>query len=706
MSDRQKGRFLLIGSLLTVALASVLLIISLTLLPEGKSSKLTSGMASASDITPAPLTGFSASTGQAAQDVSPDSQVAEVAETLFTPVWASPNTDNADNLSPPASPDQSSPDAGPDTPLVWIDRPDGEFNPGQGSGPISGRVTDPWGNGVPGVSVYIDSSLSACSKYYCSDRAPDGVTDPQGYYSISSYCDIKCLESGGEIDKRELQDSHRVYFVGAVGGFAAREWYDDGTGEQDGILVPAGSSGIDAVLVPLGTLVGRVHGVTGENTIVTVYRADQPEPIDHTTTAGMFGTLGQTFSFNLPPGDYKLIAYPEYRDAASRLLPTWYDRISDWQRATTISIHPGEKVSVNVNLRQAAAAPSGNIYGELLLFDMPPEPGTVISLTDSSDPNRIIAQKTLSPDDFQFDFRDLPAGSYKLGYILPRSGLGKWYGGAPEYSFGSDQDFDAATVITVGPAANSTHIIFNGSPDGADVSGHVVRPDGTGAPGISIYVRRFYQSANDYPVFFSMTQRDGEFQFSGNGGYGKSGYINGQSLPAGTFQVCAEEYDLQTGNWLAEYCRPRTITLDWFEVVSGFIINIPQDYGWPIEISGRIHTPDGSPANVLSVELDPDEAGAASLTTTSADGSGSYRFDGPSGLVPGDYHVCANVEDTNGGQARFCYQSEYVDYVWVAWHFGHKRRRHHGPAGICGRVCADHRPPARTAAREPAAGAG
>ena len=165
MSDRQKGSLLLFGSLVTVALASVLLIVGLTFFPEGESSRITSGMRSASGISPAPLTGFSASSGQATQDVSPVSQVAEVAQTLFTPGWTGPDANNADILSRPASPGQTPPDDNRDSPVVWVDRPDEGFNPGQGSGLISGRVTDPWGNGIPGVSVYIDSGILDCDEF-------------------------------------------------------------------------------------------------------------------------------------------------------------------------------------------------------------------------------------------------------------------------------------------------------------------------------------------------------------------------------------------------------------------------------------------------------------------------------------------------------------------------------------------------------------
>ena len=55
--------------------------------------------------------------------------------------------------------------------------------------------------------------------------------------------------------------------------------------------------------------------------------------------------------------------------------------------------------------------------------------------------------------------------------------------------------------------------------------------------------------------------------------YDDSGYF-GPGLAAGTYLFCAEINE--TNGNLSEYCRPATVTLDWFEVISGLVINFPR----------------------------------------------------------------------------------------------------------------------------------
>ncbi|MHB1326541.1 MAG: hypothetical protein ACYC0L_10195, partial [Thermoleophilia bacterium] len=100
-------------------------------------------------------------------------------ETLYAEVAGS--ADAGSDTSPPASPPASPPEESGLT--VWQDREDDGFNAGEGHGPITGRVTDPWGNGIPGVVVYLDYASTICYKSCGGYYEPAAVTDSLGYYS-------------------------------------------------------------------------------------------------------------------------------------------------------------------------------------------------------------------------------------------------------------------------------------------------------------------------------------------------------------------------------------------------------------------------------------------------------------------------------------------------------------------------------------------
>lgn len=548
-------------------------------------------------------------------------------ETLYTEVDGSPDADGG--TPPPASPPASPPDESGLT--VWQDRDDDSFNTGEGSGPITGRVTDPWGNGIPGVEVYLDYALAFCYKGCDGYYEPAAVTDSLGYYSAwktsyhSYYSEYEYWTEGnsgmfglpgpaGFSNGPELTGSHTVYFRGQVRGYQASEWYNNKrltwngyyqTGSPgDSVTVAAGSSGVDAVLVPDGTITGHVLGDKADYMKIIAFSADAPEPAN-TNTYSSVGYISQsTFTlYDLPPGSYKLVAVPAISgwplEHAENYLCSWFQLSRSWETARTITIGPGQRVSLDFQLLQPQ--PDGaSLRGNFYIENMPPRPGTVLSLVEAGNPSRVISQKTVSYTDFSFEFSSLPKGDYKLKCTLPGSGHTLWYQKS-YYQYTDEVGVDEATVIDAGPDMVTDPIIFDIYPYGAVVSGSVKFQDGSPLVNETVYARRIANIGYPNQSYTWTDNRNGQYSFgrSSNDPDCPDCNLGWNRLPPGSYQLCVA--DGPTG---PEYCYPQILTVDWYDTLTGVDISVPNDFGTPFEVTGRVTTADGTGIAGATVRLE------------------------------------------------------------------------------------------------------
>ena len=629
MSAGQKNIFVSLVFMLALVLAGLLALVAFVGTGNGPGRELSA--TAGSNFTGTPGTPSApAPSAPATSDSGQDQQPATGSGSLTTPLLTGGgalaayfavggNTTGqsgapAQGQNPPAPPATPPGDGQP--PLgageqTWTDRPDNSIQRGSGNGPISGRVTDPWGNGAPGVRIYVDAYRRTCGQGGCVDGTPDAVTDAQGYYSVA-FTSVWDAGSKSELHV-PLSGPHLLYFTGNVDGFAARsEWYNDVSSQKDAWPVTAGSSSVNAVLVPSGSLVGTVTG-SAASADITVFRADRPQAIASSTECGTGCPGGgpATFSFNLAPGDYKLVAVPGHNQNGPDVLPrpTWYDRAASWSAARIIHVPAAGTISVRLRLLPSQPPAAASIFGSLTVGGLPPAPGTVISLVAADDPNTVLASQTTSANDYSFDFTNLPPQGYKLECTLPGNGHTLWYSAT-----------GSGIAGTVHPATSA--VDFRAYPPGASVSGRVLRPDGTAVPWAHVTAER-YPGDTYAPGTYS--QKEGKYAFSGY-----------QSLAAGAYQLCVED---GSGSQPHRYCSAE-VALDWYGVLTGINITVPQDFGLPIELSGRVTETDGSPAAGAAVVLTPLDGGAA--LTVYAGNDGSYLFDAANGLTVGMFTVSAS----------------------------------------------------------------
>lgn len=604
-------------------------------------------------------------------------------ETQYAEVDGSPDADGG--MPPPASPPAPPPEESGLT--VWQDRDDDGFNAGEGHGPITGRVTDPWGNGIPGVEVYLDYALAICYKGCGGYYEPAAVTDSLGYYSAwktsyHSYAEYEDWTEGGGSDRfgqpwragfsdgPELTGSHTVYFNGQVRGYRASEWYNNKrltdygyyqTGSPgDSVFVAAGSSGIDAVLVPDGTIVGHVLGDKADYMKIIAFRADAPEPANANTYSGVSYISQSAFSLNdLPPGSYKLVAVPAISgwplEHAENYLCSWFQLSRSWETARTITVGPGQRLSLDFQLlepQQNGPSLRGNFYIE----NMPPHPGTVLSLVEADNPSRVISQKTVSYTDFSFEFSSLPKGDYKLKCTLPGSGHTIWY--QQNYDpFHDEPGVDEADVINAGPDMVLDPIIFSIYPYGAVVSGSVKFQDGSPLVNEIVYARRITTTGYQNQPSTWTSGDNGQYSF-GRTSNDPNCYLcnlGWNRLSPGSYQLCVS--DGPTG---AEYCYPQILTVDWYDTLTGVDIIVPNDFGTPFEVTGRVTSPDGIGVAGATVRLDSAYMDISEINV-STDADGYYRVERADGLQPATYNIYAIV---NGISHK---RDQDDGYIYISW---------------------------------------
>lgn len=346
--------------------------------------------------------------------------------------------------------------------------------------------------------------------------------------------------------------------------------------------------------------------------IVTLVRATDNQGMSVAGTPGQHMLDGSPFMFTT--------AKPTPQKSSSGGSHKSYSRSSGSKRK-----------SLSSTVKKAALSPI-EVSGTALVDGVPAPAGTVISLTDAKDPAKVVVTRTMSAADNSFDFTKVVAGSYRLKLTLPESGHIFWYAAR------STEIFSTATIIT-----KSKTVAFDVSPEGGHVIGKIHRPDGTPVEGIEVVAR---QDSSGGEQFTAHTQEDGTYCFGSE--LDCNLRLAGPSLKPGHYLVCAEDIDTAGVNH-GEYCTAASLRTGWYTLLAGQDIEVPQDFGWPIEVKGKVTMSDGGAVADAKVELKPVGGGAA--LTVYADAAGNYSVDGPGGLKVGGYNVCA----TDKAGERQCY---------------------------------------------------
>ena len=327
----------------------------------------------------------------------------------------------------------------------------------------------------------------------------------------------------------------------------------------------------------------------------------------------------------------------------------------------TSSSSSSSKSSTAKKSVQQALAVKTRISGKVLVNGLPAAADTVVTLVDAGNAGKVIAKTTLTGTDGSFDFGNLARGTYKLKCVLPGNDHAVWFVDGQ-----TGGDFATATVLK-----GAISVTFEIQPEGAHVTGLVHRPDGSPVSGVTVVAKResLLTLGEQYEA---RTQSDGTFCFGLDPGCGGTS-LAGTPLPADRYLLCAEDTDAH-GTKYGEYCAAAPLTAEWYGSLSGQNLEVPQDFGWPIEVSGRVTMSGGGASGGAAggaaggavggatVDVKP-EAGGTTLTVI-ADAAGNYKVDGPQGLKTGNYTVCARDKDSNSQ----CYSGGTAGLVSVTSH--------------------------------------
>lgn len=384
---------------------------------------------------------------------------------------------------------------------------------------ISGRVTDPDGHGIVGVSVDARPASPGAA------AAPAPVTtDANGNYTIevASPGVFKVLFLGGE----------------TTGGTWASNWYDGKVSEVVTEPVPVGASGVDAMLVPTGVLKGQVEFTSKPFSVdIIAFRADSGQNVGEGGTDPLTGQPG-SFSFtSLEPGDYKLLVIPdipEGQEGRGETGPFWYGG-TDWASAATVHIAAGKTTDLRVSFPPQSGV---SVFGTVG-YDREAYSSAAIALVDEGKQEEVIAEDSdvVNPSYLSmfsyFQLNGVPPGNYKLRCSLP-DGRVIWY---LEGSQGGTEDFPQATIIKIEkPTLAVGKLFFGATSLPASFTGQVIRSDNSPVADRRVYA--FRMTADGERIansFYPLT--DGSGRYDGN-------------LSPGTYRIC-------TVDWMSAklYCR-------------------------------------------------------------------------------------------------------------------------------------------------------
>jgi hypothetical protein len=343
---------------------------------------------------------------------------------------------------------------------------------------ISGRVTDPSGNGIGNVYV---SAYEYNNNYWIKGTH----TDSDGNYGLNV-----------------PQGTYKVHFIpSAYSGYYAPEWYDNRDYPQVADLVTVTAfrttANIDAQLKIGGTISGRATDVSGSgiaDVSVDAYDLNDNWMVSSTTDSG------GNYSLNIPAGTYKVHFSPSA--SIGYYAPEWYSNKSNFEIADSVTV--------------TALQTTSSINGQL-------EIGGTIS-GRITDPSGIkgIANVYVSASDLIHNWMEgsstdiigrysfnVPVGVYKVEFhpLLFIRGTGSRYY-APEW-YNNRSHFQVADLVTV--TAFQTTFKINGRFEiGGAISGCVTDTSGNAIAGV--YVQVYDQ--NDKGIVFGTVTTDSKGFYS------------------------------------------------------------------------------------------------------------------------------------------------------------------------------------------------
>jgi hypothetical protein len=204
--------------------------------------------------------------------------------------------------------------------------------------------------------------------------------------------------------------------------------------------------------------IARVTYAAGKTRLLPIGSPNAVRPTDD---------LGQFRAFNLPPGDYYVLALSgpfAGADNASGFAPTFYPGTRVATQAQAVHVDFGQDLS-NVSFA-LAPAPMGTLAGSVVDGTSQPVAGADVMLlqTTGGDVRTMIMARMAADSAGAFAFRNVPAGSYVIQAFGRPQGGGN-LGRAPFGSLALDVPEGGIRdrVVTIGGATLRGRIVFDGT---------------------------------------------------------------------------------------------------------------------------------------------------------------------------------------------------------------------------------------------------
>lgn len=353
---------------------------------------------------------------------------------------------------------------------------------------ISGRVTNPSGVGIAGVSIMVTANGSA---------AGFATSQADGNYAVVG------LSAG----------SYNLKFDSNKTGYVT-QWYNNKSSSSlaDPITVVAGSttSGINATLVQGATITGRVTnvsgaGIAGVSVTATETAGGTGYGYANTQSDGSYTVVG------LSTGSYTL------RFGGSGYASQWYNNKSSSSQADPIEVTAGTTTS---GINAVLTVPVGAIAGQVTNSSAVGIAGIAVRVENAANGSWQGTAYTQAGGGYTMS---VSPGSYKIQFQGDSSGyVTQWYNNKP-----SSTSADTVTVTSGATTDNINATLVQG---GA-ITGKVSDSAGVGLAGVLVSPTNAASGSLLSGVF---TQSDGNYTISGlsAGSYklqfdGRSaGYIN------------------------------------------------------------------------------------------------------------------------------------------------------------------------------------
>jgi hypothetical protein len=351
------------------------------------------------------------------------------------------------------------------------------------NGTISGRLTDPSGNGLANAYVFVYD-------YNSNNWIKGSYTDSSGNY------DLDVPAGTYKVQFSQLPYSDAYY---------APEWYDNKSNFQlaDQVTVTAfrTTSNVNAQLSIGGKISGRVTNTRG-NGIADVY----VQAYDLNSSDSIYGLDTDSngdYSINLPVGTYKVHFSPS--PSVGYYAPGWYaDKVSVAASETTSNINAQPEIGGIISGRVTGSSGIKGI-ANVYVYAVDPDYFSWIngSYTDGN-------------GNYRFN---VPAGTCKV-YFSSSPSSGNY---APEW-YENKTHFQEGDLVTI-TASGTTFNVNARLEIGGTISGRVTDTWGNGIVGV--YVKAF--DLNDDAIFFNgaTTNSKGFYAIPLAAGSYKVGFVSG-----------------------------------------------------------------------------------------------------------------------------------------------------------------------------------